>query len=134
MAYQIKKVGRIVEELELLAPDDSTAMLIHVSVSPETIASKFRSVQLDIANAKRVGDMEAFGDAVISLFDLVFGTETTQKILDYFDGAYVDMAIQVLPFIYDRIQPAVQHYVSSRKAMIANNASLNRKQCRKLGL
>lgn len=134
MAYQIQKVPRISEDLELLGEDGSVELTIHVELSVERIASQYRKVQLEMAKARKMNDVESYGRAVLSLINLVFGEDGMQQLLAYYNGDYVDMSIQILPFIQNRIYPAVERYAKTRKDMIANNVSLNRKQRRQLGL
>ena len=134
MAYQIRKQERISEDLELMETKDHPTVLIHIDINPEHIAKDYRKVQLEIAKAQQIGDVSAFRTAVDALFHLVFGADATEKILEYFDGSYIDATLNVLPFIYDRIHPAVEAYAKNRREMLVNNVALNRRQRRKLGL
>lgn len=140
MAYQIKKNKNITENLELLDDNDNVAITIHVDINPSIIAKDFHRVQLELIHAQKAANeqsndaLEQFGNAVISMFDLVFGEEDTSVILEYFDSNYMEMALQVMPFISGVIQPALVKYANSRKAVIANNYDLSRRQKRKLGL
>ena len=140
MAYQIKKLQKIVEDIELLNDDNSVALTIHVDIVPENIARKFNVTQVKLVEAQKKvkakddSALEEYGEAIIAMFEIVFGEENTAKILEYFEGKYTDMAIQLMPFITNVIQPALRRNAEDKKALIANNYHLNRWQKRKLGL
>ena len=141
MAYQIKKSSRIIEELELLGEDGSVEKTINVDINTDRIAGGYRKAEINLLNAQRnikkgetAEALENYGKAVIDLFRIVFGYENTDIMLEYFDGKYTDMLIQVMPFINDVVKPAISASVAAQKARIANNYNYNRKQKRKLGL
>lgn len=141
MAYQIKKSSRIIEELELLGEDGSVEKTINVDINTDRIAGGYRKAEIDLLNAQRnvkKGEsseaLENYGKAVIGLFRLIFGDENTNIMLDFFDGKYTDMLIQVMPFINDVVKPAISASVAAQKSRIANNYNFSRRQKRKLGL
>lgn len=140
MAYQIKKSHDIVEDIELLDENGAVALTVHVDISPEQISQGYRKAQLDLIHAQKQVDkgadtaLEDFGKAVIGMFNVVFGEENTQKILEYFNGKYTDMCVQCMPFISDVVRPAIERSNNAKRSMIANNYKLSRKQRRKLGL
>ena len=51
---------------------------------------------------------EAMGNAIISLFKVVFGQEQTEQILDIYDNRPLDMLGDIAPFIADVIAPRIQ--------------------------
>ena len=133
MAYQIKKSSRITEELELLGEDGSIEKTINVDINTDRIAGGYRKAEIDLLNAQRnvkKGEsseaLENYGKAVIGLFRLIFGDENTNIMLDFFDGKYTDMLIQVMPFINDVVKPAISASVAAQKSRIANNYNYNR--------
>lgn len=140
MAYQIKKTGKIVEDLELLNDNNEVDKVIHVDIDIDHIAKDFRKAQTALITAqKAVSDgaenaLETYGNAVIDVFNLIFGNDNTVDLLNYFDGKYTDMAIQIMPFVSDIITPAVEKAVKSKKELLANNYGLTAKQRKKLGL
>lgn len=140
MAFQVKKQQKIIEDIELLADDNSVAVTLHVEINIDAIARKFRLTQVKLAEAQKKAAsqsdeaLEEYGNAVIAMFNLVLGEENTKKALEYFERNYSDMAIQLMPFITDVVQPALKNSAEEKKSLIANNYHLNRKQKRKLGL
>lgn len=140
MAYQIKKSDRITENLELLDSNNNVTLTIHINIEIGRIAKEYRQLQIELAEAQNMISQgseqafEAFGNAVIKLFRCLFGDENTQKILEYFENDYTEMAVQCMPFISDVVQPAIEKYSRSKREIMANNYNLSRQQKRKLGI
>lgn len=140
MAYQIKKSDKIAEDLELLDKNNDVALTIHIDIEIGRIAKEYRQLQIELAEAQNMTSQgnemafEVFGNAVIKLFRCLFGDENTQKILEYFENDYMEMAVQCMPFISDVVQPAIEKYSRSKREIMANNYNLSRQQKRKLGI
>lgn len=140
MAFQIKKQRKLIEDIELLADDDSVAMTLHVEINIDAIAREYRLTQAKLAAAQKKAAeqsteaLEEYGNAVIAMFTLVLGEENTEKALEYFENKYSEMAIQLMPFVTNVVQPAIQRSVEEKRALLANNYHLSRRQKRKLGL
>lgn len=140
MAYQIKKSDKITEALELLDSNNNAALTVHVDIEIGRIAKEYRQLQIELMEAQNMISQgseqafEAFGNAVIKLFRCLFGDENTQKILEYFENDYTEMAVQCMSFISDVIQPAIEKYSRSKREIMANNYNLSRQQKRKLGI
>lgn len=140
MAYQIKKSDRITENLELLDSNNNVTLTIHIDIEIGRIAKEYRQLQIELAEAQNMTSQgsetafEIFGNAVIKLFRCLFGDENTQKILEYFENDYMEMAVQCMPFISDVVQPAIEKYSRSKREIMANNYNLSRQQKRKLGI
>lgn len=140
MAYQIKKSDRITENLELLDSNNNVTLTIHIDIEIGRIAKEYRQLQIELAEAQNMTSQgnemafEVFGNAVIKLFRCIFGDENTQKILEYFENDYMEMAVQCMPFISDVVQPAIEKYSRSKREIMANNYNLSRQQKRKLGI
>lgn len=140
MAYQIKKSDRITENLELLDSNNNVTLTIHIDIEIGRIAKEYRQLQIELAEAQNMTSQgnemafEVFGNAVIKLFRCLFGDENTQKILEYFENDYMEMAVQCMPFISDVVQPAIEKYSRSKREIMANNYNLSRQQKRKLGI
>lgn len=140
MAYQIKKSDKIAEDLELLDSNNNAALTVHVDIEIARIIKNYRQLQIELMEAQNMISQgseqafETFGNAVIKLFRCLFGDENTQKILEYFENDYTEMAVQCMPFISDVIQPAIEKYSRSKREIMANNYNLSRQQKRKLGI
>jgi hypothetical protein len=51
---------------------------------------------------------EAMGNAIFGLFDVVFGHDQTEKIIDLYDNKPLEMLADITPFITDVVAPRVQ--------------------------
>lgn len=151
MAYQVGRSGKIHESLELVDDSGSVVATVYTDVDADKIAKEFNlrinaiiraeaaakaysaqgevtamtAEQAEAANTA----IQAYGDAVINLFQLIFGDDDTRKIIDFYEGSYFEMSLQVFPFILDVVKPRIeesvlrmqerskQNYLSSRKVL-----------------
>lgn len=141
MAYQIKKSNRITEDVEFLGENGEVELTLKLDIDIERIAGDFRKAQIAVMNAEKAVKekqtdelLEAYGKAIVNFIQLIFGNENTQKLIDYFDGRYINMMCQTLPFICDVVIPTLKKSVLQKKKLIADNHNFSRKQRRKLGL
>ena len=113
--YQIKR-NHIVEELEI--EDNGKVLHLDVDISVDEIIREYITARVRMQGAsqaakkaKNENDLgkaeEAMGDAVISLFNIVFGQDNTKKILDFYDGKYIAMLEEISPFILEVVEPQV---------------------------
>lgn len=113
--YQIKR-NHIVEELEI--EDNGKVLHLDVDISVDEIIREYITARVRMQGAsqaakkaKNENDLgkaeEAMGDAVISLFNIVFGQDNTKKILDFYDGKYIAMLEEISPFILEVVEPRV---------------------------
>lgn len=114
--YQVKR-SRIVEQLEI--DDNGKKVVLDVDISADVILSQYTKAQYAIAQAQQAAqkakdekDMqaaeEAMGNAIISLFKVVFGDKQTDQILQIYDNRALEMLGDIAPFISDVIAPRVQ--------------------------
>lgn len=142
MAYQVRRQQVISEDLELVGNDGNVQHTIHVEVYPERIAKSYNAAKNNIIraqlqlkkNSEAEEIYEAFGLAIINLFEVVFGVDNAKTIIDFYENNYTEMAQEILPFITDVVAPAIESSVNDRKIQLANNYHLSRAQRRKLGL
>ena len=113
--YQIKR-NHIVEELEI--EDNGKVLHLDVDISVDEIIREYITARVRMQGASQAAKMaknendlgkaeEAMGDAVISLFNIVFGQDNTKKILDFYDGKYIAMLEEISPFILEVVEPRV---------------------------
>ena len=151
MAYQVGRSRKIRESLELVDDNGSIVTTVYTDIDADKIAKEFNKrvnaiIRAEIAakSLPKSGEITAmtteqaeaanaavqsYGEAVINLFQLIFGDEGTQTILDFYDNAYFEMSMQVFPFILDVVKPRIedsvrkmqerakQNYVTSRKVI-----------------
>lgn len=114
--YQIKRT-RIVEQLEI--DDNGTKTVLDVDISADTILRDYNNAQYAIAQAQLAAQKaksekdakaaeQALGDAIMSLFKLIFGQAQLDQILQIYDDKPLEMLSDIAPFIAEVITPRIQ--------------------------
>lgn len=105
---------------------------IDIDIDADAVCTAFRKKQTEVIDAERrlkeirkngvETDLEcayeAYGNAVIAIFELIFGEDGTKKLLEFFEDNYIEMGIQVVPFINAVIVPKINETLRNRKAQI----------------
>ena len=141
MAYQAKRRKRFEEEFELVNEFGEVEQTLHVSLDADDMAGKISRKYAELAktltetteanrladNAETTADcIEKLGNAVVTLFEAVFGTEDAKKIVDFYDGRYIEMCREVTPFITNVvIRRCIEIKNENQKAILQK---YNRKQ------
>lgn len=114
--YQIKR-NHIAEDLEI--EDNGKTLILNVDINVDSMLRTYNQAQYRIAqasiNAKKASDEndlakaeEAMGEAVLGLFEIVFGEKQTQKIIEFYDNKPLEMLGDIAPFISEVIAPRFQ--------------------------
>ena len=147
MAYKAKRSKLLKEDFELVDENDKVVHTLHVSLDADDmtvrIGRKYTALTKALAEtteAQRkaesaedaVKNIETLGRAVADLLEAVFGPEGTQTIISFYEGRYIEMSREVLPFISQCIIPRlVDMKKENQKAM---RAKYNRKSRRMWGM
>lgn len=100
--YQVKKtVQRIQDTLQI--DDNGTLVDIPVDIYVDDVLRGYVRVTNNLKTAGQ--DPEKLGELIIELFNLVFGQEGANKILDLYEGRYMDMIGDCYGFIKEIIEP-----------------------------
>lgn len=166
MAYKISRAQRIQETLELTDEVGKVQHTISVDLDIDRVAAEFNKRYNTVVRAEKAAKavhftstdslvemsedaaaaanaaIEAFGEAVINLFELVFGEEGATILVQFFDGKHFEMCLQVIPFISEVVMPAMSATAKEQQSRLADNYKLatatrkgfNRNQRRNLGL
>ncbi|MFA9381679.1 MAG: hypothetical protein ACERKO_11530, partial [Acetanaerobacterium sp.] len=130
--YEIKRADKIEEQIKL------GDKVLTVRLDPDAIALEFNKRTNAVIAAeqaiKKYGKsddvesaLQAYTDALINLLSLVFGEDNTVAILEYFENNYIEMGIQIFPFIIEVVTPKIQTAVKAQREQLAGKyASLNR--------
>lgn len=114
--YQIKR-NHIVEELEI--EDNGKTLNLKVDINVDTILKSYTNAQYGIARAQQMAQEakedndlakseQAMGDAILGLFEVVFGAEQTRQIVDFYDNRSLEMLGDIAPFITDVVAPKIK--------------------------
>ncbi|MBR3238655.1 MAG: hypothetical protein IKF99_09485 [Oscillospiraceae bacterium] len=110
--YQVKR-NRIVEDLEL--DDNGKKLTLHVDMGVDAILQRYTkaarvvaAAQQEVRNAPdNETKVEKLGEAILKLFEVIFGADQTNQILEFYDGAYLEMLTDIAPFINDVVAPKI---------------------------
>lgn len=111
--YKVKR-NHIVEELEI--EDNGKTLTLAVDINVDTMLKAYNNAQYKIAqasiDAKKAADKKnveaaevAMGNAVFALFDVVFGEEQRNKIIEFYDNKPLEMLGDIAPFIAEVVAP-----------------------------
>lgn len=143
MAYQLSRTRKIIETLELTDNNGKVIKTIDVHLDVGIIAKEYRDLceklgkaERQLKEAQKQNDtelfektLEVYGEAIIALLRLIFGEENAQVLLDYFENNYFEMAIKLIPFIFDVISPKIIEGIKAEKQQLLSQ--YNRKERRK---
>ena len=140
MAYQAKRKKLYTEDFELMEEGGRVIHTLHVSLDPDSMAVRLsekhsalvRALQ-DINQAKENSDgaLEKIGNAVTDILEAVFGQQDAKTVIDFYQGRYIEMCREVIPFVTDVVVPQVRNLARENKQSII--AGYNRKQRRLFG-
>ena len=120
MAYQAKRHKKFQEDFELVNESGEVVHLLHVSLDADDMVVKINRKYTALTKAlaetteiKRKAEnpeeiqksVEILGTAVVDLLEAVFGTEDTEKIIQFYEGRYIEMSQEVIPFITQCVIP-----------------------------
>ncbi len=125
MAYKIQKQQKTVEDLELYNEYGEKTATIHVRLDRDGLAEKLSVKQIALIHAQKnlahlqeeskTGNIESYekaledvGQAVIDMFEAVFGKTDSDIIREFYGNNTIQMCQEVLPFITDVVLPEVR--------------------------
>lgn len=146
MAYKVTRSQRVKEELELCNEHGEVVEVIEIDVDVDVIlgeykkrAKAFSEIEQQIKEVQKKGDLlmfektaQAYGEAIVNLFELLFGSENTERILLFYENRYIEMAVELIPFIQAVIAPTIKNATEKKKTQIKNMYS--RSDRRRLGI
>ena len=111
------------EDLELLDRDGKVVKTLHVDIVPDTFRNRFADAYKAIEQANKgegtdVEKVERSRAAVIGFFEIIFGKAQTRELMEYYGDATAEAMMDILPFVFDVIQPQLEQAVSSEKERI----------------
>lgn len=136
MAYKVQRSSKIIEQLEL-GEDKTISVVINVTKMAADINKAYNDIiradvayrKADKSNPEQV--LEVFGEigkSVLSLFNVVFGEESAAEVVEYYDEDYLEMIIEVLPFISEVIFPQIKKFSQEKKKAAASNYKFKQKR------
>lgn len=120
MAYQARRSRKLYEEFELVDENGDVVHILKVSLDADdmvvAINRKYTALtraltetteaQRKAKDKKELEEcMETLGRAVLDLIEAVFGEENGKVLVDFYEGRYLEMSREVLPFISQVVIP-----------------------------
>lgn len=122
--YTVTKRNAIEEELTIQNLKGEAELTLCVSLHVDDILAQYNRLRRILGEAQEnlskdptsEEALTGYGAAVVAFFELIFGADGCQKLLDYYKGRYGDMLSDVAPFVVDVIQPQVNKAMKERAA------------------
>lgn len=124
--YQLKKDVPFEDDIELLDESGKVVRTIHVSLCMNKLLGRYNETinalkAAEIAiDPKDEQSLEAYGQIVMQLLRLIFGADA-DAILAHYDGRYLEMLDNIMPYIFHTIGPELRKL--SRQRMDALKAA-----------
>lgn len=141
MAYQAKRMKKVIEVFELVDENEQVVERLQVELDAGSMLEKLRKKYVNLIHAQQkaqkmkldLGNEETIlegytmlGTAVCDLIEAVFGKDDTKKILNFYEDNYLELFREVIPFITCTILPRVNKIAKQNKQEILSR--YNRKQ------
>lgn len=141
--YKVTRKNRIKEELQLCHADGTVAETIEVDLNVDEVGNRVNKAYEMLAMAQNELQkntnseqlLEAYGNAVIAVFNVIFGADGASRIMAFYEGNYTEMLLDLFPFINNEIMPKIREATAARREQLIEAARLakqgNRKQRRR---
>lgn len=127
--YKIKRTRKFYDTLQLCDEQGTAQKELKIEVDIDAIATGFREVLTKLEKAqkslqdnqklKKQNEFDKayydYGEALIKMFEMCFGTENTQEIVTFFENRYTEMSVEIVPYITKEIIPLVGETIKQKK-------------------
>lgn len=100
-------------EKKLVVRDGWRRLVVRVDVHADDMFKLINQAKTVFADAENLAkadpssdNLESYGNAVIQLFNIVFGVNQTERLIKFFKNNIIEMLICCMGFITDEIIPA----------------------------
>lgn len=125
MAFKLKRFKKT-ESLELVNEEGATEKIITVRLDKAGLAMKASKKYVEIQRLQAMAEkargkenteelVTKLGQTVIDFFEIIFGEEDTKAILEFYEGNYIEMALEVMPFIQEKVLPTVRAIAQQKR-------------------
>ena len=124
--YTITRKNRIKEQLQICHANGDVALTIDVDLNVDEIGARVNKAYETLGAAQIVLQknqasdeaMKAYGEAVLAVFNVIFGEENACKLVEFYESNYSELLLDVFPFINDEIMPKIREASADRKAQL----------------
>lgn len=135
MAYQAKRKKKFIEDFELVDENGNIFKTLHVQLDADDMVAKLNRKYTELCRVlaetteikrksqsnEEISDcVEKLGNAVIQMFEAVFGEEDTKTIVSFYDNRYIEMCQEVVPFIKNVVMPRVRKIKKENQKITLN--------------
>lgn len=127
--YKIKCTRKFYDTLVLCDEQGEVQKELKIEVDIDAIATGFREVLTKLEKAqkslqdnqklKKQNEFDKayyeYGEALIKMFEMCFGTENTEEIVTFFENRYTEMSVEIVPYITKEIIPLVGEAIKQKK-------------------
>ena len=117
--YQLKKTVPFEDDIQLLDESGKVVRTIHVSLCMNKLLGRYNETVNALKAAEIAIDpkdeqsLEAYGQIVMQLLRLIFGADA-DVILAHYDGRYLEMLDNIMPYIFQTIGPELRKLTRQR--------------------
>lgn len=134
MAYQAKRNQVLTENLELIDENGTCVKTIHVELNPDSMARKLSEKHIALIHIQQelkkmelagtediAGGLSALQDGIRDLLESVFGEEDTREIITFYHDRYIEICLEIIPFITNVIIPRCRKMAQENKKKIVSS-------------
>ena len=121
--YTLRQSALFSDEIELAKSNGASEFItINLNITPDLV-KEYRKLQLQYMayqkkaaeNPKDVIVMEKAGEVIVGIVTLLFGKEKAEKIIGFYSDDYIQMMINLYPYIENTLVPRLNEIIRQRK-------------------
>lgn len=104
--------NHVVEDLHL--EDNGKTLDLHVDLNVDAILQRYAAAAKALSDAQKATQsglteerVTALGEAILGVFEVIFGEKQAAQLVEFYDGAYTEMLADVAPFVNDVVAPKI---------------------------
>lgn len=104
--------NHVVEDLHL--EDNGKTLDLHVDLNVDAILQRYAAAAKALSDAQKATQgglteerVTALGEAILGIFEVIFGEKQAAQLVEFYDGAYTEMLADVAPFVNDVVAPKI---------------------------
>jgi hypothetical protein len=104
--------NHVVEDLHL--EDNGKTLDLHVDLNVDAILQRYAAAAKALSDAQKATQsglteerVTALGEAILGIFEVIFGEKQAEQLVEFYDGAYTEMLADVAPFVNDVVAPKI---------------------------
>ena len=134
--YQARRSEKLTDTLQLIDKSGNVVHNLKIEVDIDAISGGFRKTLDKLYDAEkrlkknqRKGDAAAFdkayedyGKTLTEMFYTTFDAKNAQTIIDFYENNYVEMSVEMVPYIIDVLIPLIEGSINRQKKRLKNAA------------